>query len=148
MSFESVPVLRNEPALFADIVGPLLSREHDPRDIPLTAGKRSMMIGMGMTEKQGGSDVRSNRTRAYPQGASGRGGEYQLVGHKWFFSAPQCDAHLVLARTADESGLSCFYVTRFTPDGAKNAVCSSVLRTSSATARMRAAKWSFSTRSA
>ncbi|MDR5855812.1 isovaleryl-CoA dehydrogenase [Caballeronia sp. LZ062] len=122
MTFASIPVLRNEPALFARLAGPLLAREHDPRDIPLDAGKRSMMIGMGMTEKQGGSDVRSNRTRAEPIGAGGRGGEYRLVGHKWFFSAPQCDAHLVLARTAGAGGLSCFYVPRFAPDGRKNAV--------------------------
>ena len=122
MTFASIPVLRNEPDLFARIAGPLLSREHDARDIPLEAGKHSMMIGMGMTEKQGGSDVRSNRTRAHALGAPGRGGAYRLVGHKWFFSAPQCDAHLVLARTADEGALSCFYVPRFAPDGRKNAV--------------------------
>ncbi|SAL47785.1 acyl-CoA dehydrogenase [Caballeronia turbans] len=122
MTFASIPVLRNEPDLFARIAGPLLSREHDARDIPLEAGKHSMMIGMGMTEKQGGSDVRSNRTRARALGAPGRGGAYRLVGHKWFFSAPQCDAHLVLARTADEGALSCFYVPRFAPDGRKNAV--------------------------
>ncbi|SAK50445.1 acyl-CoA dehydrogenase [Caballeronia pedi] len=122
MTFASIPILRNELDLFARIERPLLSREHDPRDIPLEAGKHSMMIGMGMTEKQGGSDVRSNRTRAYALGAPGRGGAYRLVGHKWFFSAPQCDAHLVLARTADEGGLSCFYVPRFAPDGRKNAV--------------------------
>ncbi|WP_321798763.1 isovaleryl-CoA dehydrogenase [Caballeronia sp. J97] len=122
MTFASIPVLRNEPDLFARIARPLLAREHDPRDIPLEAGKHSMMVGMGMTEKQGGSDVRSNRTRAYALGAPGRGGAYRLVGHKWFFSAPQCDAHLVLARTADDGGLSCFYVPRFAPDGRKNAV--------------------------
>jgi putative acyl-CoA dehydrogenase len=122
MTFASIPVLRNEPDLFARIAGPLLSREHDPRDIPLEAGKHSMMIGMGMTEKQGGSDVRSNRTRARALGARGRGGAYRLVGHKWFFAAPQGDAHLGLARTADEGALSCFYVPRFAPDGRKNAV--------------------------
>ncbi|WP_244847466.1 isovaleryl-CoA dehydrogenase [Caballeronia sp. SL2Y3] len=122
MTFASIPVLRNEPALYARLAGPLLSREHDPRDIPLEAGKCSMMIGMGMTEKQGGSDVRSNRTRAEPLGAGGRGGEYRLLGHKWFFSAPQCDAHLVLARASGEGGLSCFFVPRFAPDGRKNAV--------------------------
>jgi putative acyl-CoA dehydrogenase len=122
MTFASIPILRNEPALFSRLSAQLLSREHDPRDIPLDAGKRSMMIGMGMTEKQGGSDVRSNRTRAHAIDAGGRGGSYRLIGHKWFFSAPQCDAHLVLARTADEGGLSCFYVPRFAPDGRKNAV--------------------------
>ncbi|MGA7816701.1 isovaleryl-CoA dehydrogenase [Caballeronia sp.] len=126
MTFASIPVLQREPALFAGVQSQLLSREYDPRDIPLAAGKRSMMIGMGMTEKQGGSDVRSNRTRAVPVGAGGRGGEYRLVGHKWFFSAPQCDAHLVLARTGDDTpengAISCFYVPRYVPDGSKNAV--------------------------
>ena len=126
MTFASIPVLQQEPALYASLRTQLLSRQYDPRDIPLGAGKQSMMIGMGMTEKQGGSDVRSNRTRAVATGASGRGGEYRLIGHKWFFSAPQCDAHLVLARTGesgDEKGpISCFYVPRFAPDGSKNAV--------------------------
>ena len=88
MTFASIPVLQQEPALYASLREQLLSRQHDPRDIPLGAGKQSMMIGMGMTEKQGGSDVRSNRTRAVATGAGGRGGEYRLIGHKWFFSAP------------------------------------------------------------
>ena len=126
MTFASIPVLQQEPALYATLQAQLLSRQHDPRDIPLGAGKQSMMVGMGMTEKQGGSDVRSNKTRAVATGAGGRGGEYRLTGHKWFFSAPQCDAHLVLARTdgnAQENGpVSCFYVPRFAPDGSKNAV--------------------------
>ncbi|MFC0402631.1 isovaleryl-CoA dehydrogenase [Paraburkholderia rhizosphaerae] len=124
MTFASIPVLQQEPALFAALRDKLYAREHDPRDLPL-AQKTSMMIGMGMTEKQGGSDVRSNRTRAFSvasSGSTGRGGEYRLVGHKWFFSAPQCDAHLVLARTDEHEGVSCFFVPRFTPDGAKNAV--------------------------
>ncbi|GAB7534885.1 isovaleryl-CoA dehydrogenase [Burkholderia sp. 3C] len=121
MTFASIPVLQKEPALFDTLRDKLYAREHDPRDVPL-AHKRSMMIGMGMTEKQGGSDVRSNETRAWPLGAGGRGEPYRLVGHKWFFSAPQCDAHLVLARTGDHAGISCFYVPRFTPDGRKNAV--------------------------
>jgi putative acyl-CoA dehydrogenase len=124
MTFASIPVLQKEPALYERLRAQLLSREHDPRDIPLTEGKLSMMIGMGMTEKQGGSDVRSNRTRACSLGMPGRGGEYRLIGHKWFYSAPQCDAHLVLARTGenDNGPLSCFYVPRFAPDGSKNAV--------------------------
>ncbi|MFT4432160.1 isovaleryl-CoA dehydrogenase [Caballeronia sp. 15715] len=129
MTFASIPVLQQEPALYASLREQLLSRQHDPRDIPLGAGKQSMMIGMGMTEKQGGSDVRSNRTRAVATGAGGRGGEYRLIGHKWFFSAPQCDAHLVLARAGDDTDaddgkrpVSCFYVPRFAPDGSKNAV--------------------------
>ncbi len=122
MTFASIPVLQREPALFAQLADKLYAREHDPSDAPL-ALKRSMMIGMGMTEKQGGSDVRTNQTRAAAAGSTtGRGGEYRLLGHKWFFSAPQCDAHLVLARTHADAPLSCFYVPRFTPDGARNAI--------------------------
>ncbi|HEY8606712.1 MAG TPA: isovaleryl-CoA dehydrogenase [Noviherbaspirillum sp.] len=119
MTFASIPVLQNEPALFATLRDKLLSRDHDPRDLPL-AEKRSILIGMGMTEKQGGSDVRTNATRARPLRGEGRGATYALTGHKWFFSAPMCDAHLVLART--ENGLSCFFVPRWRPDGSKNAV--------------------------
>jgi putative acyl-CoA dehydrogenase len=121
MTFASIPVLQREPALFDTLREKLYARVHDPRDIPL-AQKNSAMIGMGMTEKQGGSDVRTNQTRAFATHGSGRGAEYRLIGHKWFFSAPQCDAHLVLARTDDQAGLSCFYVPRFAPDGSKNAV--------------------------
>ncbi|WP_019140529.1 acyl-CoA dehydrogenase family protein, partial [Noviherbaspirillum massiliense] len=119
MTFASIPVLQNEPELFARLQSKLLSREHDARDLPLEQ-KTSMMIGMGMTEKQGGSDVRTNTTVARPLRGEGRGAEYLLTGHKWFFSAPMCDAHLVLART--EGGLSCFFVPRWRPDGSKNAV--------------------------
>ncbi|MFT0171924.1 isovaleryl-CoA dehydrogenase [Paraburkholderia mimosarum] len=127
MTFASIPVLQREPALFETLREVLYTREHDPRDVPL-AQKRSMMIGMGMTEKQGGSDVRSNRTEARAAGIeTGRGAAYLLTGHKWFFSAPQCDAHLVLARTTEHDGsgapsLSCFFVPRYRPDGTKNAV--------------------------
>ncbi|RQH06006.1 isovaleryl-CoA dehydrogenase [Paraburkholderia dinghuensis] len=122
MTFASIPVLRREPALFETLRERLYAREHDPRDLPLPQ-KTSMMIGMGMTEKQGGSDVRSNLTEAYPLGAAtGRGAPYRLTGHKWFFSAPQCDAHLVLARTDGRDTLSCFFVPRFAPDGTKNTV--------------------------
>jgi putative acyl-CoA dehydrogenase len=119
MTFASIPVLRNETKLFK-LLGPkLFSREHDPRDIPLEQ-KKSILIGMGMTEKQGGSDVRTNTTVARAFDGEGRGAAYLLTGHKWFFSAPMCDAHLVLART--ENGLSCFFVPRWRPDGSKNAV--------------------------
>ncbi|MCP3726569.1 isovaleryl-CoA dehydrogenase [Paraburkholderia sp. CNPSo 3272] len=122
MTFASIAVLQREPALFETLRAPLYTREHDARDLPL-AQKRSMMIGMGMTEKQGGSDVRSNRTEARAAGIeTGRGAAYLLTGHKWFFSAPQCDAHLVLARTTEHDGLSCFFVPRYRPDGTKNAV--------------------------
>ncbi|HYD81727.1 MAG TPA: isovaleryl-CoA dehydrogenase [Paucimonas sp.] len=119
MTFASIPVLRKEPALYARLEAKLLSCEHDPRDLPLER-KRSIMIGMGMTEKQGGSDVRSNATAARPLDGEGRGATYALTGHKWFFSAPMCDAHLVLART--EAGLSCFFVPRWRPDGDKNPI--------------------------
>jgi putative acyl-CoA dehydrogenase len=80
--------------------------------------KRSVTIGMGMTEKQGGSDVRSNSTRAWPLGQRGPGELYELVGHKFFLSAPMCDAFLVLAQT--EAGPGCFLVPRWRPDGSKN----------------------------
>ena len=119
MTFACIPVLQKEPELFAQLAPKLYSRTYDARDIPLEQ-KTSILVGMGMTEKQGGSDVRSNSTRATPIHGEGRGGEYEIVGHKWFFSAPMCDAHLVLART--ENGISCFFVPRFRPDGSKNAI--------------------------
>ncbi|MDP5008763.1 MAG: acyl-CoA dehydrogenase family protein, partial [Glaciimonas sp.] len=120
MTFAAIPVLQQEPALFATLKAKLFSRQHDARDLPL-AQKSSMLIGMGMTEKQGGSDVRSNTTIATPlSGSCGRGTDYTLTGHKWFFSAPMCDAHMVLART--EMGLSCFFVPRWRPDGSKNPI--------------------------
>ena len=119
MTFASIPVLANEPALFARLRDKLFSLEHDPRDLPL-AQKKSILVGMGMTEKQGGSDVRSNATVAVPVRGEGRGAEYALTGHKWFFSAPMCDAHLVLART--DKGLCCFFVPRWRDDGSKNPI--------------------------
>jgi len=119
MTFASIPVLRKESALFARIGPALLSHIYDARDLPVEQ-KSAMLVGMGMTEKQGGSDVRGNTTRAVALAGAGRGAEYALTGHKWFFSAPMCDAHLVLARA--EEGLSCFYVPRRLPDGSKNRV--------------------------
>jgi putative acyl-CoA dehydrogenase len=119
MTFAAIPVLRHEAALFPLLEDKLFSREHDPRDLPL-AQKRSILIGMGMTEKQGGSDVRSNATSAEALSGSGRGAAYTLRGHKWFYSAPMCDAHLVLAQTVQ--GLSCFFVPRWCPDGERNHV--------------------------
>ena len=123
MTFASIPVLRRETSLFEPLRDKLFARVHDPRDLPLSQ-KASMLVGMGMTEKQGGSDVRSNQTRAVPieSAYTGRGAAYRLTGHKWFFSVPQADAHLVLARADGDTGLSCFYVPRFTPDGKRNAV--------------------------
>ncbi|MEF7613596.1 isovaleryl-CoA dehydrogenase [Aquincola sp. MAHUQ-54] len=120
MTQASIPVLQQEPALWAALKEGLYADEYDPRDVP-AAGKRAVWLGMGMTEKQGGSDVRANTTAATPAGAGGRGALYRLRGHKWFFSAPMCDAHLVVARTPD-GGHSCFYVPRWRPDGSRNAV--------------------------
>jgi putative acyl-CoA dehydrogenase len=121
MTFACIPVLQKESVLFGAIGARLLSNNYDARDLPLHL-KNSMLVGMGMTEKQGGSDVRTNTTHATPVGTGrrGRGGEYSLIGHKWFFSAPMCDAHLVLART--DHGQSCFYVPRWSPDGSKNPI--------------------------
>lgn len=120
MTLGSIPLLQREPALWEPLGERLLSPEHDPADQPAST-KRAVWVGMGMTEKQGGSDVRSNQTTATPLGAGGRGGEYRLRGHKWFFSAPMCDAHLVVARTPAD-GLACFHVPRWLPDGRHNPV--------------------------
>lgn len=103
MTTAAIPLLQKEPALWQQLQGKLFSHEYDPRDLPV-ADKASMWLGMGMTEKQGGSDVRANTTVAMPVHAGGRGGEYLLRGHKWFFSAPMCDAHLVVARMGKAVG--------------------------------------------
>ncbi|MBV8499451.1 MAG: acyl-CoA dehydrogenase family protein [Candidatus Eremiobacteraeota bacterium] len=117
MTYAAVPVLRAEREL-AEWTAPLTQPEYDPRLIPIAA-KRAGLCGMGMTEKQGGSDVRANTTRAEPAAARGPGREYRLRGHKWFCSAPMSDAFLVLAQTG--KGLSCFLVPRVLPDGTRNA---------------------------
>jgi putative acyl-CoA dehydrogenase len=119
MTYGAVPTLARQSDDFGEWMPRLLSRDYDERLLPI-AQKRGALIGMGMTEKQGGSDVRSNTTRAVAAGSSGPGKEYRLVGHKWFFSAPMCDAFLVLAQAA--GGLSCFFVPRVLPDGARNNV--------------------------
>lgn len=111
----AIPVLQKQPELFAPLRERFFSREHDPRDLPL-ADKASIWVGMGMTEKQGGSDLRRVQTTAVEQAD----GSYAISGHKWFFSAPGSDAHLVLART--DAGPTCFWLPRHTPDGARNAV--------------------------
>jgi putative acyl-CoA dehydrogenase len=117
MTFASVPTLRLTPVV-ADVWLPkILARGYDPRNVPFTE-KGAVTIGMGMTEKQGGSDVRANTTRATPLSASGPGELYALIGHKWFLSAPMCDAFLVLAQARE--GLSCFLVPRWRSDGTKN----------------------------
>lgn len=119
MTYACVPSLRITPAIAETWVPRVLSTEYDPRALPADQ-KRGATMGMGMTEKQGGSDVRTNTTRAYPLGARGPGELYEIVGHKWFFSAPMCDAFLVLAQT--EAGPSCFLMPRFRPDGTRNAI--------------------------
>ncbi|MEO7497723.1 MAG: acyl-CoA dehydrogenase family protein, partial [Massilia sp.] len=131
MTYASVPALRQAGALGAAWLPKVLSREYDPRALPI-AQKRGALIGMGMTEKQGGSDVRANTTRATPlapdeaRARLGEAGEgaWEIIGHKWFFSVPQSDAHLILAQTDDEgsAGLSCFLVPRILADGSRNAI--------------------------
>ncbi|MFF9209936.1 MULTISPECIES: acyl-CoA dehydrogenase family protein [unclassified Streptomyces] len=114
MTYAAVPALRREPEL-AKVYEPLLtSREYDPR-LRVPAQKRGLLAGMGMTEKQGGSDVRTNTTTATPTAEPGL---YTLRGHKWFTSAPMCDVFLVLAQAP--GGLSCFLVPRILPDGTRN----------------------------
>jgi putative acyl-CoA dehydrogenase len=119
MTYASVPALRHQPGLTRDWLTRVLATTYDARSVPAWE-KSGNTIGMGMTEKQGGSDVRSNSTRATPVDTEGPGQLYELVGHKWFFSAPMSDAFLVLAQTG--SGLSCFLLPRFAPDGSRNAV--------------------------
>ncbi|WP_180073319.1 MULTISPECIES: acyl-CoA dehydrogenase family protein [unclassified Acinetobacter] len=118
MTLGSIPLIQREPELWAKIGEKLLSTEYDERDVPI-AKKKSIWLGMGMTEKQGGSDVRANETIAVPVAETGRGKAYLLTGHKWFFSAPMCDAHLVVAKT-EQDGLACFFVPRWLEDGSKN----------------------------
>jgi putative acyl-CoA dehydrogenase len=114
MTYAAVPALRREPEL-AKVYEPLLtSREYDP-GLRVPAQKRGLLAGMGMTEKQGGSDVRTNTTTATPTAEPGL---YTLRGHKWFTSAPMCDVFLVLAQAP--GGLSCFLVPRILPDGSRN----------------------------
>ena len=120
MTLGSIPLLQREPKLWQQLGEKLLSTNYDERDVPISE-KSSIWIGMGMTEKQGGSDVRANQTLAKPIATSGRRQQYLLTGHKWFFSAPMSDAHLVIAQTP-ENGLGCFYVPRWLEDGTKNSV--------------------------
>ncbi|WP_328784525.1 DNA alkylation response protein [Streptomyces canus] len=114
MTYAAIPALRKEPEL-AKVYEPLLTgREYEP-ELRVPAEKRGLLAGMGMTEKQGGSDVRTNTTVATPTAESG---VYTLRGHKWFTSAPMCDVFLVLAQAP--GGLSCFLVPRILPDGSRN----------------------------
>src|SRR5215210_2663083 len=119
MTYSVIPALRVQPEIAAEWEPRFGSYEYDERLVP-APDKKGALCGMGMTEKQGGSDVRANTTTARPLNGGGPGGEYELTGHKWFFSAPMCDAFLVLAQT--EGGISCLFMPRFTPDGERNAI--------------------------
>jgi putative acyl-CoA dehydrogenase len=127
MTFAAMPVLQRHaathPAVARDWLPRIVARDYDPASKPI-GEKRGALLGMGMTEKQGGSDVRSNTTFAELAGDGEWGARYRITGHKWFFSAPQCDAHLVLAQTdrASAAGLSCFLVPRWSSDGVRNRI--------------------------
>lgn len=114
MTRAAVGALAMQPDVLARVMPVIASRDYDPSFAPWSA-KRGMTLGMGMTERQGGTDVRSNMTRAVRDGDA-----YRISGHKWFMSAPMCDAFLVLAQAED--GLSCFFMPRFRPDGSLNAL--------------------------
>ena len=114
MTYAAVPALAADPAIAAEWLSKLTARAYDPAVAPL-AMKQAATMGMAMTEKQGGSDVRANTTRAE---ADGEG--WRLTGHKWFCSAPMCDGFLTLAQAP--GGLTCFLVPRWTPDGERNAM--------------------------
>ena len=117
MTYSVIPALRAQPELAAEWEPRFLSPSYDPRNAP-AGDKAGALAGMGMTEKQGGTDVRANTTVARPVNGGGPGAEYELTGHKWFMSAPMCDAFLVLAQA--DGGISCFLFPRWTPDGERN----------------------------
>ncbi|GEC16974.1 acyl-CoA dehydrogenase family protein [Nitrobacter winogradskyi] len=114
MTRASVATLAVQPNLLAETMPVIATRSYDPSFAPWRT-KRGMTLGMGMTEKQGGTDVRANQTRAVRDGDA-----YHITGHKWFMSAPMCDAFLVLAQA--EGGLTCFFTPRFRPDGSVNTI--------------------------
>jgi putative acyl-CoA dehydrogenase len=120
MTYSVVPALRKEPDLAAEWEPRFASLHYDGERLVPAPDKRGALCGMGMTEKQGGSDVRANTTTASPLNGGGSGAEYEITGHKWFFSAPMCDAFLVLAQAP--GGLSCFFMPQFTPDGERNRI--------------------------
>ncbi len=119
MTYASVPVFQQAPEIGKQWRARVTANVYDARSIPAWE-KRGNTVGMGMTEKQGGSDVRANTTRAHAIESGGANPLHELIGHKWFFSAPMCDAFLVLAQA--ERGISCFLLPRFRPDGKLNAV--------------------------
>jgi putative acyl-CoA dehydrogenase len=119
MTYGAVPALRHAPAAAAEWLPRIFTRQYDPRFRP-AAEKTGVLLGMAMTENQGGSDLRTNTTQAEFRGSDGARRLFRLTGQKWFMSAPMCDAFLVLAQSS--GGLSCFLVPRWTRDGARNAV--------------------------
>jgi putative acyl-CoA dehydrogenase len=119
MTYAVTPALRSNPALYADWGPKLASRSYYPALKPWRE-KAGVTMGMGMTEKQGGSDVRANTTQAVAAGEDTWGRRFRVTGHKWFLSAPMCDAFLILAQAP--SGLSCFFLPRILPDGSLNAM--------------------------
>ena len=119
MTYGSVPTLRRNEALARDWLPRIFANQYDPRFVP-AGQKRANLIGMAMTENQGGSDLRTNVTRAVAVPGAGERRAFRVTGHKWFMSAPMCDAFLILAQT--ERGPSCFLLPRFSPDGSLNAM--------------------------
>src|SRR5215831_973444 len=119
MTYGAVPALRHAPPTAAEWLPRIFSRQYDPRLRP-AAEKTGVLLGMAMTENQGGSDLRTNTTQAEFRGSDGPRRLFRLTGQKWFMSAPMCDAFLVLAQA--KSGLSCFLVSRWTRDGERNAI--------------------------
>jgi putative acyl-CoA dehydrogenase len=119
MTNAAVPVLLLQPEVAQEWIPKIVARRYDPRFVPADE-KNAVTFGMGMTEKQGGTDVRANTSKAVPIGASGPGEEYTITGHKWFFSAPMSDAFLILAQAP--GGPTCFVMPRFLPDGKINAL--------------------------
>ncbi len=119
MTYGSVPTLRHAPEIAAEWLPRIFARTYDGTCRP-AAEKGSALIGMAMTENQGGSDLRTNVSRAEHYGDNGARRFYRLNGHKWFMSAPMCDAFLVLAQT--RAGPTCFLVPRCTPDGQRNTI--------------------------
>jgi putative acyl-CoA dehydrogenase len=117
MTYAVTPALQDNAALYRDWAPQLTSRAYDPA-LTLWKDKPGVTMGKGMTEKQGGSDVRANTTQAVLDGEDGWGQRFRVTGHKWFFSAPMCDAFLILAQTP--SGLSCLFLPRVLPDGSLN----------------------------
>jgi len=119
MTHACVGALRSEPAQLAKWLPKIQTRTYDPRPLPWWQ-KNGVTLGMGMTERQGGTDVRANITSA-----TARGDHVEITGHKWFMSAPMCDAFLVLAQAAKDSGehgLTCYLMPRYRPDGSQNAI--------------------------